>query len=76
MNRYPTLRPDLYALLVNTLISQAHGNRTVVNVQTEASRISQTCGISFGIVERDILEAGTAARIPLELGPPFLAAVM
>jgi uncharacterized metal-binding protein len=61
------LRPRLYAQELDKTISAAAESRAVLDVASEAQRIARLSGFSIVIVATDLVEAGLAARINMEL---------
>ena len=67
MRQKGPLRPQLYARELERTIREAVESRAVLDVATEAERISAESGFSTVIIATDLVEAGLAARINMEI---------
>jgi hypothetical protein len=61
------LRPKIYAQEIERTIDAAAESRVVLDVAAEAKRISELSGFAAVIVASDLVEAGLAARINMEI---------
>jgi hypothetical protein len=61
------LRPRVYAQEIEQTIGSAAESRVVLDVAAEAERIAELSGFSMAIVASDLVEAGLAARINMEI---------
>jgi hypothetical protein len=73
MRRHSSLRPTLFAERVAAAVRSTVAEGGVLDIGREAVAISGESGVSPPIVARELLHAGVAARVPLEisgLAPP------
>jgi hypothetical protein len=61
------LQPKVYAKEIERTIDSAAVSRVVLDVAAEAKRIAELSGFSMVIVASDLVEAGLAARINMEI---------
>jgi uncharacterized metal-binding protein len=67
IRRRVTLQPNLYAAEIERTIATAVDSRAVLDVGAEAERISNLTGFSIVSAATDLVEAGLAAHINMEI---------
>jgi len=62
--------PEPYTDAINAAITVASSKGEILDVRSEAKRIAKATGLSPIITERDLFEAGIAARIDMAFAYP------